>query len=615
MDTLPRQSGVTPPAPPSHNRKSWTTTLAITATLVALYPAASFAGPDETALEALLLSTGGSASPLKDKGWGEGTLCSDVWEGVRCINNRVTELNLSNLGLEGELPKEISNLKELTSLELSNNHFTGELPDALGTLTKLKTLTLDQNAFEGSVPVNMKALVALKEDGGLDLRYNRLTSSNDAETDQFLDDHQEGDVSWTATQTITPSNFKVTSSSLDSISLTWDAIPYTGDGGYYEILVSPDADLSVTTDEIEKSDSKTSTSISISGLNASSEYHFAIRTRTKNPGGSRDPLVSDFSDSVSAFTLLDTDRDGTADVDDTDADNDGISNTKETLTLDSDGDGIKDYLEANNIDTDGDGDPNHLDSDDDNDGKSTLSELGSNPAYPSDADGDGIKDYLDADSNNTYATADRSGDSDHDGLSDKEECPDPSSCADTDGDGLANYMDADDDNDFQSTASEGSTLDSDGDGIIDALEPNKRDTDGDGKPDYRDSDDDGDGKLTRDEIAGNVWDAPDRDEDNIPDYLDADSNNIEDTSDGSGDSDKDGISDFKECPNAPDCPDANRNNIPSYMDPDEDTENTETDKVFVLGDSGTNDSGGGVMGLPMTSLLLGLLPVIRRRRR
>ncbi len=585
--------------------------LALGIAMISALPLAAHAASDEAALTELLKATGGLASsPLVAEGWGSGQHCDD-WKGVTCTGGRVTHLDLANYDLEGVLPVEIGDLDQLKVLDLSNNRFSGKIPDSIGKLTQLEELSLDRNAFEGAVPVSMKALTALTK---LDISYNMLSSSNADDTDTFLTEKQGDD--WQATQTVAPTGLAVTGTTIDSISLEWTPIAYTADGGKYEIIVSPDADLSIDDDVLHKSDDKTSSKLTIAGLTPSTEYHLAIRTRTDSiPGTGGQSLVSSFSPSVSAFTLLDTDRDGVADINDSDADNDGIPNDQEGLDKDSDGDGIKDYLEPNNIDTDGDGDPNYLDDDDDNDGNITLNELGSNPDYPADSDNNGIRDYLDADSKNAGGTSDGSGDSDQDGLSDKEECPSPANCADSDGDGLPNYMDSNDDNDKLDTASEGATLDSDSDGVIDALESNSRDTDGDGIKDHEDPDDDGDGRPTRDELGADALEPRDKDGDNIPDYLDADSDNKAETKDGSGDSDGDGISDYGECPTAPACTDADGDGVPSYMDTDEKTE-VKLPGSAVLGDSDTKSGGGGgSLALSFIGIMSGFAAAFRRRIR
>jgi hypothetical protein len=117
-------------------------------------------------------------------------------------------------------------------------------------------------------------------------------------------------------------------------------------------------------------------------------------------------------------------------------------------------------------------------------------------------------------------------DTDGDGVPDVDEDldgdGDPSN-DDSDGDGTPNYLDTDDDNDGIPTLTEGGVADTDGDGVLDYLEPNNGDTDGDGNMNYNDPDDDGDGIPTADEdndTNGN-WFDDDEDGDGLPDFLDA----------------------------------------------------------------------------------------------
>ncbi|MDI7267299.1 MAG: MYXO-CTERM sorting domain-containing protein, partial [Myxococcota bacterium] len=141
--------------------------------------------------------------------------------------------------------------------------------------------------------------------------------------------------------------------------------------------------------------------------------------------------------------------------------------------IDSDGDGISDDDEIrigtnpNNADTDGDG-------------ISDGQEVG-NPAAPRDSDGDGIIDALDTDSDN-------------DGIPDLEE-----GLGDPDGDGIPNYRDTDSDGDGLGDREERAAgtnpynADSDGDCVPDGLEPEwNRDTDGDGLINALDPDSDND---------------------------------------------------------------------------------------------------------------------------
>lgn len=545
--------------------------------------------------------------------WGSGAYCD--WEGIICTDGKVTTVDLANSGLQGVLPDNLGELPELEVLILSGNDISGTLPDSLGDLTKLKKLMLDGNAFDGTVP---DSLAGLEELALLNLDYNRLYDSADVEVSTFLDSKHLAGENWSVTQTIAPADVEATARTIDSITLEWTPIEYVKDGGFYEVFVSTDADFSEE-ENVSKTDNKSDSSITISRLDASRRYYFAVRTRTEKAGASTRELLSGLSNTVTEFTLRDTDGDSIPDIEDDDADNDGLTAEQETRTADTDADGLPDHVESNIVDTDADGQYDFEDADDDNDGRATLSELGERPDNPQDSDVDGIPDYLDVDSRNAANTADGSGDSDSDGLSDKTECPNAPLCVDSDGDGIANYMDRDDDNDGLQTVEEGTTLDSDGDGLIDALEPNNLDLDSDGNRNHEDNDDDGDGILTSTELNGQTLEAPDLDNDNIADYLDLDSTNIAGTEDGSGDSDNDGVSDSEECPAAPNCVDANANGIPSYLDDTEIVSRKQEDAAMlgdaaVLGNSDEKtDSSGGGASHPLM-LLAGLLIAGVRRR-
>ncbi|MBW2253894.1 MAG: hypothetical protein JRI25_04775, partial [Deltaproteobacteria bacterium] len=192
-----------------------------------------------------------------------------------------------------------------------------------------------------------------------------------------------------------------------------------------------------------------------------------------------------------------------------------------------------------------------------------------------DSDGDGVLDYWE----NYWGTDPYDIDWDNDGITDGEEWgSDEQNPTDTDGDGLIDARDPD----------------SDGDAVPDSEEGADRDTDGDSLPDYRDDDDDGDGISTYQETDGTG--APiDNDGDGTPDYLDTDSDNDGslDITEGTGDSDGDGLADYRD--NGSDADEE----YPPQQDPD--------------------NWGCGCQSVPGTSsagwpLLLALIGLRRRRR-
>ncbi|MEZ4394185.1 MAG: hypothetical protein R3A48_24185 [Polyangiales bacterium] len=239
---------------------------------------------------------------------------------------------------------------------------------------------------------------------------------------------------------------------------------------------------------------------------------------------------------------------------------------------DADGDGAPDAAEGDcqRVDTDRDGVPDYLDADSDNDcapdatdpARTTANttpnaNCASTPSTPvcdtrrgvcvadpdGDRDGDSLRDSVER----RLGTDPTNPDTDGDGLRDGDEVGrDDSRPLDTDGDGMIDALDPDDDGDGVPTRDErpmGRDANTDGDGLPDHLDPDddgdgiptrtereqdataNNDTDRDGTPSYRDTDSDGDGVSDRVEAGANPLAPVDTDRDGAPDYLDLDSDN------------------------------------------------------------------------------------------
>ena len=80
------------------------------------------------------------------------------WQGVTIAGTpqRVTELNLASLGLNGELSGLLGELDALTELRLNANALTGRIPSKLTTLTNLTHLYLAGNSFAGCLPPDLR---------------------------------------------------------------------------------------------------------------------------------------------------------------------------------------------------------------------------------------------------------------------------------------------------------------------------------------------------------------------------------------------------------------------------------------------------------------------------
>ena len=102
------------------------------------------------------------------------TVSVDHWEGVTVDGpeGRVTELRLSELGLNGRIPPDIGRLDRLVSLSLARNRLSGRIPPELGNLASLEDLILSYNALTGGIPPELAKLENLEQ---LWLRGNRLT--------------------------------------------------------------------------------------------------------------------------------------------------------------------------------------------------------------------------------------------------------------------------------------------------------------------------------------------------------------------------------------------------------------------------------------------------------
>ena len=115
---------------------------------------------DGAALTALFDATDGESWQNSD-GW---LYTEDLgqWHGVTTdAAGRVTELNLRDNRLSGELPEELGSLSGLTELDLRDNQLGGVLPPELAGLTGLEELYLSSNRFTGAPPAGLIALTGL----------------------------------------------------------------------------------------------------------------------------------------------------------------------------------------------------------------------------------------------------------------------------------------------------------------------------------------------------------------------------------------------------------------------------------------------------------------------
>jgi len=115
--------------------------------------------------------------------WGQDCTADDGTEGIElwgeCYSlENTTVLDLSYIGLTGEIPPEIGNLINLSSLILKENQLGGEIPPEISYLTNLTQLDLGGNQLSGSIPPEIGSLTNLNI---LDLAGNQFTGALPAE--------------------------------------------------------------------------------------------------------------------------------------------------------------------------------------------------------------------------------------------------------------------------------------------------------------------------------------------------------------------------------------------------------------------------------------------------
>ena len=184
---------------------------------------------------------------VRKAGWlVEPNVCA--WAGVTCAGGRVVELNLSANRLQGPVPRTLSALTALSSLQFQNNSLAGPIPfEFCKFQPHLTQLNLDYN----------------------------LLSVQGAQVAACVDAMDPG---WQLTQTTPPQNIVASPVLTDGVTLHWQPISYTADGGYYEISLFGSAGLTPTA--IFRTPDKLAASITITGLDAGRSYEARVATFT-----------------------------------------------------------------------------------------------------------------------------------------------------------------------------------------------------------------------------------------------------------------------------------------------------------------------------------------------
>lgn len=198
----------------------------------------------------------------------------------------LTYCSLAGNGLTGAIPAWFATLPNLAGLSLRINKFSGTIPSELGSMTQLTALALSNNQLTGEIPASLANLTNISTVGGLMMEYNCLTA-HDPALISYLDAKNP---SWALTQTIAPANVHVADAGTGHLSLAWDPINYTGDGGYYEVGRSDTAGGPYAFAPANRTPDKSSNGIEITDLVPGAVIYLVVRTCTPAHGVLNDPL-------------------------------------------------------------------------------------------------------------------------------------------------------------------------------------------------------------------------------------------------------------------------------------------------------------------------------------
>ncbi|MCT7360732.1 Ig-like domain-containing protein [Thalassolituus pacificus] len=330
--------------------------------------------------------------------------------------------------------------------------------------------------------------------------------------------------------------------------------------------------------------------------------------------------------SLEGDVTIDRDRDGIIDREDTDSDQDGLSDRVELglVLTDSDDDGIIDFFDAD-ADQDGNIDDGRTDDNLDGAEDSLMTIEGYRAANAlADADSDGLLNSQDLDSDN-----DGIGDLIENGLADVDgnlmvdddriELDDSNDLIDDNNDGIFNFLQLSSNNiqtdfslsglpkllDVDKDGRIDNTVDMDRDGLMDIIDNavgafgSLPDIDGDGIPNHLDEDDDGDGipDVVENPQMG-FFTGKDADADGIDDGVDYDVNGDTFGTDSNGN----GVRDDREMP------DYDNDGIADHLDPDSDNDNIidGEDPSINTGDDVTTATGAFGPWMLLLVLILGM---------
>uniref|UniRef100_M1A1E6 Ovule receptor-like kinase 28 n=2 Tax=Solanum tuberosum TaxID=4113 RepID=M1A1E6_SOLTU len=98
-----------------------------------------------------------------------GDPCGESWKGITCSGNRVTEIQISGLGLSGSMGYQLMSLTSVTNFDISNNNLGNQIPYQLP--PNVKRLNLAGNGFTGVLPYSVSQITSLQY---LNVSHNQI---------------------------------------------------------------------------------------------------------------------------------------------------------------------------------------------------------------------------------------------------------------------------------------------------------------------------------------------------------------------------------------------------------------------------------------------------------
>ncbi|KAL3638921.1 protein kinase superfamily [Castilleja foliolosa] len=87
-----------------------------------------------------------------------------TWFHVTCNSgNSVTQIDLGNAGLFGQMSSSLAKLTNLRILNLYRNSLVGIIPEEFGNLKNLKQVDLSSNGLMGEIPISLSLLPNLQK--------------------------------------------------------------------------------------------------------------------------------------------------------------------------------------------------------------------------------------------------------------------------------------------------------------------------------------------------------------------------------------------------------------------------------------------------------------------